>query len=101
MGKDKNIFKNLKNSMMLSCETATLLITKAEFEPLKCSEKIRLQFHLASCKFCRRFKSQSAIISQNIKNISHPDNIQFVRKLSEEQKKNISMVLEKEIRGGD
>lgn len=80
--------------MMLNCDSATLLITKSEFVKLKCSDRIRLKVHLASCKFCRRFQQQSAIISQNIQNISNPENNQFAHKLSDDQKQNLSRVIQ-------
>lgn len=94
MTKDNNFIKALKNNVMLNCDSATLLITKSDFVKLKCSERIKLQMHLASCKLCRRFKVQSKIISTNIQNISHPDNNQFAHKLSTEQKKNLSRVIQ-------
>ena len=83
--------------MMLNCDSATLLITKHEFAKLSCSERIKLKMHLASCKFCRRFQEQSKFISTSIQNISNPENNQFAHKLSEEQKQNLSRVIQENI----
>ncbi len=85
----------MKNGIMLSCDTATLLITKSEFEDLSCVDNLRLKMHLASCKFCRRFKIQSEDISLQIKKISNIDNKEIKHRLNSEQKERLSKVFEK------
>ena len=40
------------------CKDATYLMTKAEHDQLSFSEKFLLQFHMLTCKYCRRFKVQ-------------------------------------------
>jgi hypothetical protein len=40
------------------CKDASYLKTKEDFEKLTFSEKLLLQFHLATCKYCRRFVKQ-------------------------------------------
>ncbi len=75
------------NKIMLSCDEATLLVTKSEFVRLSCNEQVRLKMHLVTCKFCRRFKKQSEMISLQI----HKLDLNFDKKelqlhLSEEQK---------------
>ena len=95
MSNSDNILKKIKNGMMLSCDTATLLITKAEFEKLGCVDNIRLKMHLASCKFCRRFSEQSMEISAQIKSFSSIDNVNITHKLSDEQKDRLNKVIEK------
>ena len=55
------------DKIMLNCDTATLLITRSEFEKLSCTDQIKLKMHLAGCKFCRRFKKQSEFISYALK----------------------------------
>jgi len=94
MSKNNNMLKSLKNSLMLNCDSATLLVTKNEYEKLKCSERLRLKMHLASCKFCRRFKLQSEFISKNIQNISNPENKHLAHKLTTEQKQNLTKVIQ-------
>jgi len=95
MNNDNNILKKMKNGMMLSCDTATLLITKSEFEKLGCVDSIRLKMHLASCKFCRRFKEQSVEISHQIKKLSNIENTATAHTLSEEQKERLSKIFDK------
>ena len=89
-----NVFKKLKNGMMLSCDSATLLITKGEFEKLSLMDELRLKMHLASCKLCRRFEEQSAEMSQQIKNFSDTDSITLAHKLSDEQKNKLSQIID-------
>lgn len=40
------------------CKDASYLNTKADFASLSMSEKILYKFHLATCKYCRRFVKQ-------------------------------------------
>ncbi len=40
------------------CKDASYLKTKADYEQLSFSEKALLKFHLATCKYCRRFVKQ-------------------------------------------
>ncbi len=94
MSDNNNILKKIKNGMMLSCDTATLLITKSEFENLNFSEEMRLKFHLASCKFCLRFKEQSLEINEKIKDFSRLDSENLSHVLNEEQKNNISKIFD-------
>jgi hypothetical protein len=51
---EKMMMKGM-SKIMLDCDNATLLITKGEFEQLRCINKLKLKMHLASCKFCRNF----------------------------------------------
>ncbi len=63
MSKAKKMWVRTMDLVMLNCDTATLLITRSEFEKLSCTDQIKLKMHLAGCKFCRRFKKQSEFIS--------------------------------------
>lgn len=40
------------------CKDASYLIIKSEYGKLGFSEKALLKFHLATCKYCRRFVKQ-------------------------------------------
>jgi thioredoxin-related protein len=40
------------------CKDASYLKTKADFAKLSFSEKALFRFHLATCKYCRRFVKQ-------------------------------------------
>ena len=80
--------------MMLSCDTATFLITKASFDKLSFMERIKLRLHLAGCKYCRRFKKQSEYISFVIRrNKDIPDKSHLTLHLTAEQKKRIKKKL--------
>lgn len=59
------------NSVMLDCDTATLLITKEDFVKLSCREQVQLKMHLISCKLCRRFKSQMQLMDSYLQ-VWHP-----------------------------
>jgi len=83
----KTIVKGM-NRVMLDCDTATLLITKNEFTSLSCIEQIKLRMHLLSCKYCRRFKKQSTVISLHVHQINVDlSNAKLHMHLSDEQKK--------------
>jgi hypothetical protein len=49
------------------CKDATYLMSKKEFAPLSFSEKLLLQFHKITCRYCRRFSEQMAKINAFIK----------------------------------
>jgi hypothetical protein len=49
------------------CKDATYLLSKQEYAPLSFSEKLLLQFHKATCKYCRRFSAQIIKINSFIK----------------------------------
>ena len=55
--------------MMLSCDTATFLITKRDYQKLKCKENLQLRMHLMGCKLCRSFNKQSSFLSEKIHKI--------------------------------
>jgi hypothetical protein len=49
------------------CKDASYLTTKAGYAKLSFSEKAMLKFHLAICKYCRRFTKQINKIDALIK----------------------------------
>lgn len=49
------------------CKDATYLMSKKEYAPLSFSEKLLLQFHKLTCKYCRRFSEQIAKINNFIR----------------------------------
>lgn len=82
--------------VMLSCDEATYLITKAEFHNIGCIKRMQLKIHLMGCELCRRFKIQSEYIDLSLQTIedikltsSQPN-----QKLSSEKKKDLEMVIE-------
>ena len=88
MNKVQKIWKKGMNKILLSCDTATLLITKGEFTRLSFAGRLRLKIHLAGCKFCRRFKDQSEFISYAIRQADRiPEKENLRLHLTGEQKK--------------
>ena len=85
------------NKIMLDCEEATLLATRAEFEKVGCVKKIQMKMHIMSCKFCRAFMEQSRYITSQIKIMSTINEHDLEHHLTEEQKNRISKNLEKQI----
>lgn len=84
------------DAVMLSCEEATLLITKSELEKVGCMKRMQLKMHLAGCELCRRFKIQSEMIDQSLKTL---ENIKLNQEkteyqLSDEKKKEIQYNLQ-------
>lgn len=92
----KHALENLMNRMMISCEKATFLISKAEDEKLSCKEQYQLQVHLVGCKFCRRYRKEIHYIGKALDKVRHSTSI--LEKLSPEKKQNLKETLEKEIK---
>ncbi len=81
---------NAMHRLMLSCDRATFLITKKEYQKLTCKENAQLKLHLMGCKFCRAFKDQNAILSDQLRTlVENPSRAE----LSEEKKKEIAETL--------
>ncbi len=98
MSKIRQIWIKGMNKVMLSCDTAAFLITKNEFIKLSSTEKIKLKLHLASCKFCHRFKKQSKLISLQIHKMNenlNRNHLTFM--LSEEQKRQMKATIQARI----
>ena len=90
MNRIKKIAVKSMDKLMLSCDTATMLITKSEYTKLTCIESLQLKMHLAGCKFCRRFKKQSELISYAIKqDLAPPEKSNLKVKLSPQQKEKL------------
>lgn len=96
MTKLKKIMMKGMNKIMLDCDTATLLITKGEFEQLGCISKLKLKMHLASCSFCRNFYNQSKYISTQLNDFKSIDPQNLRLHLSEEQKGRLNKKIEEE-----
>lgn len=59
---DKNVMEEIKAHTYkwyeFGCKDASYLKTKADYTELSFSEKALFRFHLATCKYCRRFVKQ-------------------------------------------
>lgn len=52
------------SGIMISCEQATRLAVRREFESLSWGERLRYRLHMLICKACRRFRHQSRVLNQ-------------------------------------
>ena len=77
---------NMMHAIMLSCDDATFLISKAQYNSLNLRERIQLKLHLMGCKFCRLFENQSQALTDKINDVNL-HNVKF--KLSEKAKRKI------------
>lgn len=66
--------KKLMQTLMLNCEQATFLITKEMSGNITFSEKIKMQFHLMACKYCRLFKKQSRFLNDSVEHLHRHSN---------------------------
>ncbi len=82
-----NRIKNVMMKMMITCEQASFLIDKEQYTPLSLKEKINLNMHLLTCKFCRLYKVESHLINNEIKRVITFNELEV--KLSDEQKQRI------------
>ena len=97
MSKMKKIMMYGMNKVMLSCDTATYLITRSEYEKLSFIKKIQLKMHLAGCKYCRRFAAQSKYISEQLNKIRDPETQKLSVCLTEQQKQKINLAIEDQV----
>jgi hypothetical protein len=62
---------------MLSCKEVTLLLSEAQDRPLKLTEKMQLEMHLAMCSGCQNFRQQMKFLrlacQRYIKTRQHDD----------------------------
>ena len=97
MSKMKKILIKGMNDIMLSCDTATYLITRSEYDTLSCMKKVQLRMHLAGCKYCRRFADQSEFISEQLKKMRNPEIQPNGMCLSGKQKQKIKAAIDEQV----
>ncbi len=88
--KSKIMMNKAMQYMMLSCDNATFLMTKKDYQKLKCKENLQLRMHLMGCKFCRAFNKQNAILSEHLAKLK---DIPPAFTLSDEKKIEIEIAL--------
>lgn len=81
---------------MLTCEKATLLITKENDSDanLSIGEKLSLNFHVMFCKYCKMFKIQNSSIDSAIS--KHRDENSLV--LNDDQKSKMQENISKQMK---
>ena len=88
--KTKIMMNRAMQYMMLSCDNATFLMTKKDYQKLKCKENLQLRMHLMGCKFCRAFNKQNAILSEHLAKLKEAPPVLI---LSDEKKVEIEKAL--------
>lgn len=87
------------NKIMISCKESTFLISKKQQDKLSMSEKMKLQFHLMMCKYCRRFADQISFIQKAIKRLREKIEAQGTKlSLNDEQKARMKEALNKKLK---
>jgi len=89
----KNAVGRMMNVVMLSCEDATLLMTKKQYGQISFIKNMQLKMHLLSCKLCRRFNihnekihSEWEAFEEENKSLSPEKKVEIERKLKAELK---------------
>lgn len=97
MSKMKKILMKGMNDVMLSCDSATYLITRNEYDKVNCLKRMQLKMHLAGCKYCRRFAEQSKYITAQLNKLKNPETQKLSIFLSDKQKKKINSAIENQV----
>ena len=84
---------------MINCDEATTICDKNQYGEARLWEKIRLTFHLLSCKFCKKYTKQNSLMSQMFGKYLTP--CDGSEKLSNEAKQALKKNLKKEIKNSD
>jgi len=87
MSKTGSGIGKIMNSIMLSCNEATLLITRSEFEKLCNIKRLKLRMHLMSCKLCRNFQKQSSFITAQLEGMKKEFDAGSLKLALDDQKK--------------
>ena len=87
------------SKMMLSCESASLLICKKQHEKLNLKEKISLRMHLLSCNLCRRFEDDMLVLQKGMDHYKNcTDDACVHHHLDDKQKASISQGIENQLK---
>lgn len=57
----------MMGKMMISCDKAAFLTSKAQEGRLSIFEKIELRVHILSCKYCKRYKQEIELLNRHVK----------------------------------
>ena len=81
---------------MISCDEATAICDKSQYGEATIYDKIRLNFHLLTCKFCKSYTRQNNLMSQLFGKHLRP--CDGSEKLSNEEKLELENNLQKELK---
>ena len=59
---------------MMTCEDATLMMTRSEYEKLSYMNNIRLRMHIMLCKPCQSFNKQNKLITEKYNELLASEN---------------------------
>ncbi len=71
---------------MISCEKASLICNKAQYDEASFFEKIKLKYHLLICKTCAKFTKQNTDLTTlcqqaNLKSLTEEDKHKMMEEL--------------------
>lgn len=92
----KTAFGKLMNFFLLSCEEASLLMTRKQLNKLSIIKSIQLKMHLISCKMCRRFEIQNDLIHKEWNSFTNEN-----AHLSNEKKKEIHSEIDSQLKASE
>ncbi|MEZ5046941.1 MAG: hypothetical protein R2831_08110 [Chitinophagaceae bacterium] len=67
--------KKIIQSLMITCQEASLLTSKSQDNKLKFSERFKLFLHIKLCPVCYAFYKQIGILHESLKNMFKYSNI--------------------------
>jgi hypothetical protein len=80
---------------MINCDEATAICDKNQYGEATVIDKIRLNFHLIVCKYCKAYTKQNQLMSQLFGKYLTP--CDGSKKLSQEEKQKLKEKLQKEL----
>jgi hypothetical protein len=80
---------------MINCDEATAICDKNQYGEASIMDKIRLNFHLVVCKYCKAYTKQNHLMSQLFGKYLTP--CDGSEKLSPEEKQKLEEKLQKEL----
>ena len=99
MKKMKSGIMALMRRVMITCEQASLLATREEYEKLNTKEKLLLSIHLAECNGCKNFHRQMRLISSSIQqNIRISEGKVPLHRLSNTEKTQMERLIQNKIK---
>ena len=81
---------------MIDCDEATAICDKNQYGEATIYDKIRLNFHLLACKYCKAYTKQNSLMSQLFG--KHLNPCDGSEKLTKEEKLQLENNLQKELK---
>jgi uncharacterized Fe-S cluster-containing radical SAM superfamily protein len=81
---------------MINCDEATAICDKNQYGEATVIDKIRLNFHLMVCKYCKAYTKQNQVMSRLFGKYLTP--CDGSEKLSHEEKQKLEQKLQKELK---